>query len=271
MPADPGRVLVAGSFDDPRSADVRFLHEASRLGPVEVLLLSDAAVERRTGDPPSFPETERRYLVEALRFVERVTLVEDPAELAAGPGLWVVREDADAPELRSLCESVDLRCVVIRDPALSGYPDPIGQVLADGAPSRKKAIVTGCYDWLHSGHVRFLEEVSGLGDLFVTVGSDRNVRFLKGAGHPLYSEEERRYMVASIRFVRQAMVATGSGWLDAEPEIERLRPDIYAVNEDGDRPEKREFCERRGIEYRVLKRLPREGLPVRRSTEFRGF
>ena len=63
------------------------------------------------------------------------------------------------------------------------------------------------------------------------------------------------------------MVATGDGWLDAEPEIERLRPDIYAVNEDGDRPEKREYCQAHGIEYRVLKRLPKEGLPRRQSTD----
>ena len=78
-------------------------------------------------------------------------------------------------------------------------------------------------------------------------------------------------MVASIRHVRQAMVATGRGWLDSKPEIERIEPDIYVVNEDGDRPEKREFCEALGIEYRVLKRLPRAGLPARHSTDFRGF
>jgi hypothetical protein len=59
--------------------------------------------------------------------------------------------------------------------------------------------------------------------------------------------------------------------MDAEPEFEKIRPDIYAVNEDGDRPEKRAFCERHGIEYRVLKRLPKEGLPRRQSTALRGF
>ncbi len=62
-------------------------------------------------------------------------------------------------------------------------------------------------------------------------------------------------MVGSIRYVKQAIVATGWSWLDAEPEIEIIRPDIYAVNEDGDRPEKREYCEAHGIEYVVLRRL----------------
>src|ERR1017187_8213022 len=118
----------------------------------------------------------------------------------------------------------------------------------------KKVIATGCYDWFHSGHVRFFEEVSGYGDLYVVVGHDANVRQLKGAPHPMHSQDERRYSVGAIRFVAQALVSTGEGWLDAEPEIERLRPDIYAVNEDGDRGGKREFCTQHGIEYRVLKR-----------------
>jgi hypothetical protein len=78
-------------------------------------------------------------------------------------------------------------------------------------------------------------------------------------------------MCQAIRFVAQALISSGEGWLDAEPEIERIRPDIYAVNEDGDRPEKRKYCEAHGIEYRVLARLPKEGLPRRQSTALRGF
>jgi cytidyltransferase-like protein len=245
MPEERHTVHVLASFDHPGSRDFRLLQEAARRGAVHVSLLSDRAIERSDGRPAAFPEQERRYLAQAVRFVSRVTVVDGPA---AG---------------------VDY--VTIPDPDLEGFPDPIGVAPPEDDRPRKKVIVTGCYDWLHSGHVRFFEEVAGLGDLYVTVGSDRNVEHLKGKGHPLYSEEERRYMVASIRYVRQAMVATGWGWLDAEPEIDRIRPDIYAVNEDGDRPEKREFCARRGIEYRVLRRVPREGLPARQSTEFRGF
>ena len=215
------------------------------MGTVEVSLLSDEAVERLTGHPPAFPEEERRYVVEAIRFVSRVVMVDGP--------------------------TAGMEYVVIPDSELEGFPESEASDAAPEAGNRKKAIVTGCYDWLHSGHVRFFEEVSELGDLYVTVGSDRNIAFLKGKGHPLYPEEERRYMVGSIRHVKQAIVATGWSWLDAEPEIEIIRPDIYAVNEDGDRPEKREYCEAHGIEYGVLRRLPRAGLPARQSTDFRGF
>jgi hypothetical protein len=59
--------------------------------------------------------------------------------------------------------------------------------------------------------------------------------------------------------------------MDAEPETAVIRPDIYAVNEDGDVPEKRAFCKQHGIEYVVLKRIPKEGLPERKSTTLRGF
>jgi hypothetical protein len=61
------------------------------------------------------------------------------------------------------------------------------------------------------------------------------------------------------------------GWMDAEPEFVKIKPDIYAVNEDGDKPEKLAFCQKHGIEYKVLKRTPKAGLPRRQSTSLRGF
>lgn len=78
-------------------------------------------------------------------------------------------------------------------------------------------------------------------------------------------------MVQAVRCVHQAIVSTGHGWMDAEPEVEIIEPHFYVVNEDGDKPEKRAFCEARGIEYVVLKRIPKEGLPRRESTKLRGF
>ena len=87
----------------------------------------------------------------------------------------------------------------------------------------------------------------------------------------MFSQDERRYMTESIRYVTQALISTGQGWLDAEPELKMLKPEFYAVNEDGDGPEKRNYCQQNGIKYVVLKRLPKEGLPIRQSTIMRGF
>ena len=78
-------------------------------------------------------------------------------------------------------------------------------------------------------------------------------------------------MVGAVRSVHRCLVSSGSGWMDAEPEIDRIRPAYYVVNEDGDQPEKREFCRAHGIEYVVLERQPHAGLPARTSTELRGF
>ena len=139
------------------------------------------------------------------------------------------------------------------------------------ASEGKKVVVTGCYDWLHSGHVRFFEEVSSYGDSTRLSVTTRTSGCSRADGHPLLPQEERRYMVGSIKYVKAALISSGDGWLDADPEIRRLKPDIYAVNEDGDIGGKREYCAARGIEYLVLKRTPAPGLPKRTSTDLRGF
>ena len=73
-------------------------------------------------------------------------------------------------------------------------------------------------------------------------------------------------MVQSCRFVHQARISSGSGMLDFEPDIDDIKPDMFIVNHDGDTPDKRDLCKRKRLEYLVLPRLPKEGLPVRSST-----
>lgn len=270
-------VVVCGAFDDIRSSDFRFLQEAARPGPLHVLLWDDRSVRSATGTDPKFPENERLYFLQAIRFVHKVSLVAPPSadRLPQGQGLqpwaWIVRDSVDTAAKRTFCESSNLVYRVLSETDLGGFPETIKVESHTMSNHRKKVMVTGCYDWFHSGHVRFFEEVSELGDLYAVVGHDANVRALKGEGHPMYPQEERRYMVGSIRHVRQALISTGHGWLDAEPELKKIKPDIYAVNEDGDKPRKRAYCREHGIEYVVLKRLPKAGLPRRESTVMRGF
>ncbi len=277
------RILVYDSFDDLRSRDMRFLQEASRLGEVHALLWSDAAVREITGTTPKFPQEERLYLVQSLRYVQSASVTGESIDPDAPPKgsvppveVWVTIEDRDSARRKGIAKSLGLDYRVIASKDLAGFPmenAPIGQKAAGtrGASPTRTALVTGCFDWFHSGHVRFFEEASGLGALYVVVGSDANLRLLKGEGHPFFSQDERRYQAGSVRFVEQALVSTGAGWLDAEPEIRALKPDIYVVNEDGDQPEKRKYCADNGIQYVVLHRAPRPGLPQRTSTDLRGF
>jgi cytidyltransferase-like protein len=270
-------VVVSGDFDDIRSRHVRFLQEAARLGDLHVLLWNDEFLHQFTKKAPKFPEQERLYYLRAIRFVRKVHPLQGTWDTDALPNIpdvqptvWAVTESEHTPKKKAFCQDKNLRYEIITQQQLQGFPDN-----NTNEPSRdiyrKKVLVTGCYDWFHSGHVRFFEECSELGDLYVIVGHDANIKALKGPGHPMFSDKERRYMVQSVRYVRQALISTGNGWLDAEPEIERLKPDIYAVNEDGDKPIKRQYCQEHGIEYVVLKRLPKPGLHPRVSTNLRGF
>ena len=239
--------IVTGAFDNLLFADLRRLHEASRDGALHVQLWSDELVQRQTGKPPRFPQEERDYFLQALRFVRHVQILNQPLPEQIPP---------------------------ITAAQLLEYPTDEffkSSTMWELPTNRKKVVVTGCYDYFHSGHVRFFEEASELGDLYVIVGSNANIRLLKGDHHPLFPALQRQYIVSMVRHVRQALISTGSGWMDAEPEFDRINPDIYVVNEDGDKQEKKDWCAKHGVEYRVLTRLPRPGLPRRQSTFLRGF
>jgi rfaE bifunctional protein nucleotidyltransferase chain/domain len=99
-------------------------------------------------------------------------------------------------------------------------------------PERGRTVVlaNGCFDLLHVGHLRYLEDAKQLGDqLVVGINSDRSVRDLKGAGRPLQNERDRAALVAAFRCVDFVFVFD-------EPTIETalriLRPDIHAKGTD---------------------------------------
>ncbi len=132
----------------------------------------------------------------------------------------------------------------------------------------KTVFVSGCYDLLHSGHVEFFRQASAYGSLYVGIGSDKTILDLK-KHKTLYNENERLFMVKSIRYVQDAFINQGSGMMDFIPTVDMLKPDIFVVNEDGSTPAKEAFCKERGIEYLVLKRTPQEGLEARSSTDIK--
>jgi cytidyltransferase-like protein len=269
-------VVISGSFDDLRSRHVRFLQEASRLGELHLLLWSDRVARALAGREPRFPQEERLYLLQAVRYISRLSLVSELSDADAlplsgetNPDIWIVEQAEDSAGKRAFARRHGIPYRVITNEEIRGFPWEDEHL--PGTASGPKVLATGCYDWLHSGHVRFFEEVSRFGELYVVVGHDDNIRLLKGEGHPMLPQEERRYMVGAVRHVHRALITSGTGWMDAEPEVARIKPDIYVVNEDGDRPEKRAFCAEHGLRYIVLKRTPKDGLRKRQSTDLRGF
>ncbi len=270
-------VVVSGFFDDIRSRTIQFLDSAARFGEVYVQLWSEELTKLFISDINlKFPLAERMYILRSIRYVKNVSIVDQIKNQNCldvsknTPHLWVMPENEVNQERISFCNQYNIKLLPIADNRPIDFSDQKSK--QENQPgNRKRVIVTGCFDWLHSGHIRFFEEVSQYGDLYVALGNDYNIRLLKGEGHPLFPAAERRYMVQSIRYVTQAVISSGTGWMDAAPEIAMIQPDIYAVNEDGDKPEKKEFCAKNGLEYLILKRTPKPGLPKRQSTDLRGF
>ena len=70
------------------------------------------------------------------------------------------------------------------------------------AEGKKLVFTNGCFDLLHVGHVRYLNQARALGDaLVVAVNSDRSVRQLKGPGRPVVPEGERTEVLSALECV----------------------------------------------------------------------
>ena len=132
----------------------------------------------------------------------------------------------------------------------------------------KKVFVSGCYDLLHSGHIEFFIQASRYGDLYVGIGSDHTYLDYKHR-KPMFPQEERLFMVKSIKYVKDAYINAGHGVIDYVPTMDVVKPDIFVVNAEGGSEEKRRICEERGIQYIELERTPHEGLQARSSSSLK--
>ena len=99
-------------------------------------------------------------------------------------------------------------------------------------------LCTGSFDLTHAGHVLFLEDSKKLGDiLIVGVGSDAIIKYNKGVGRPILNEQLRVKMISSLKPVDYAYIDTLGEFnvplSSLDVALDRLRPNIYAVNSDG--------------------------------------
>jgi D-beta-D-heptose 7-phosphate kinase/D-beta-D-heptose 1-phosphate adenosyltransferase len=91
-------------------------------------------------------------------------------------------------------------------------------------------LTNGCFDLLHVGHVRYLQDARRLGDLLVVgVNADESVRQLKGAGRPLVPEAERAEVLAALGAVDLVTIFPEA---TAERLVELVRPDTYVKGGD---------------------------------------
>ena len=88
----------------------------------------------------------------------------------------------------------------------------------------------GCFDLLHLGHVRYLQEARTLGDfLILGLNSDESTRILKGSGRPLVTEGERAEILAALTCIDYVTIFAET---TANSLIELVQPAIYVKGGD---------------------------------------
>jgi D-beta-D-heptose 7-phosphate kinase/D-beta-D-heptose 1-phosphate adenosyltransferase len=95
----------------------------------------------------------------------------------------------------------------------------------------KKVVFTnGCFDILHVGHVKYLQEAKSYGDvLIVGLNSDSSVRELKGPTRPVNSEADRAYILAALESVDFVVLFSEETPHDL---IKNIAPDILVKGGD---------------------------------------
>jgi rfaE bifunctional protein nucleotidyltransferase chain/domain len=123
---------------------------------------------------------------------------------------------------------------------------------------RRLVLTNGCFDILHTGHVRYLEEARRCGDaLIVAVNSDSSVRELKGPTRPVNGELDRAEVLSALRCVDHVTIFTGKRVTDV---IRTLRPSVYAKGGDYTPetldPGEKGALDEVGTEIRILQLVP---------------
>jgi D-beta-D-heptose 7-phosphate kinase/D-beta-D-heptose 1-phosphate adenosyltransferase len=94
----------------------------------------------------------------------------------------------------------------------------------------KIVFTNGCFDILHLGHIKYLEQASGLGDkLIVAVNSDASVRKLKGHKRPVFPQRDRARLVAALECVDYVTIFSAGTPLNL---IKALKPDVLVKGGD---------------------------------------
>ncbi len=95
---------------------------------------------------------------------------------------------------------------------------------------RRIVFTNGCFDILHYGHVRLLEDAKRLGDILVVgLNSDSSIRRIKGKARPVRSDKERSRLLAGLEAVDYVTVFSES---TPEKIIKILEPDVLVKGGD---------------------------------------
>ncbi len=103
--------------------------------------------------------------------------------------------------------------------------------VADARLKGKKIVFTnGCFDILHAGHVKYLQQAKQLGDyLILAINDDASVKQLKGSGRPINNVDQRMAVLASLGMVDMVI-----SFADSTPKrlLKKIQPDILVKGGD---------------------------------------
>jgi D-glycero-beta-D-manno-heptose 1-phosphate adenylyltransferase len=96
--------------------------------------------------------------------------------------------------------------------------------------NKKIVFTNGCFDLLHIGHVRYLEQAHSLADvLIVGINSDASVQKLKGPTRPIQNQYDRSEILASLRAVQHTVIFDEDTPLEL---IKKIKPDVLVKGGD---------------------------------------
>ena len=250
LPPGETVALVTGTFDFFQPGNLLAIREARRVTPqVAVLVETPAAAATHCSAPrPQNALETRAEMVACLRdaaIVSGFSPEEGEALLKAlqpyvwvsartsRPGFgeaWLLDHASRRVEVATLpgCASEEVIEAIEKHRTPIAVP-PVG--LAGGGTdlSRSRAAtrvtVNGCFDILHIGHLRFLEQARSLGDsLTVLINSDASVSRYKGPTRPVFPQGQRETALRALRAVDDVVVFDADDPLDA---IRELRPTLH--------------------------------------------
>ena len=247
--------VVAGTFDILQPGNAFALRRAAEQSPpVCVLVESDALAKTHTSQGrPQNGLAARMELVSRLRAVRVVTVVDAatasslfhqlapcvlvvareqrssdvPAAAAAGAGAGMVELD-----IVPGCFTEEIRAAIasgrtpLKLPEGSCSGADAGPAVAPGPRSGRRLVtVNGCFDVLHVGHARFLEQARALGtELIVLLNDDASVSAYKGTTRPVFPLAFRMAALRMFECVTDVVPFSGGNPLEA---LARLRPDVH--------------------------------------------
>ena len=105
------------------------------------------------------------------------------------------------------------------------------QIIQNYKKEKKKIVFTnGCFDLLHIGHVRYLEQAKSRGDvLIVGINTDMSVQKLKGPHRPIQNENDRAEILASLKAVDHTVLFSEDTPIEL---IKKLKPDVLVKGGD---------------------------------------